>query len=106
MFFEYEQRARARRSGCGENGPPTPVQGQFISPRCQQAMVYAEVPVNERPSAWVLTEIYLSSKYEPTDTNGPHHPHHKNARLLQLSDDRRFARLGFVHVQPEESGAT
>ena len=106
MSLEYEQRARARRSGCGENAPPTPVQGQFISPWSQQAMVYPEVPVNERTSAWLLTEIYQSSKYEPTGTHGPHHPHRKNARLQQLSDDRCLSRLGFVHVQPEESGAT
>ena len=55
MFLEYKQRAGARRTGCGENARPTSVQGQFIPPWSQQAMVYPEVPVNERASAWLQT---------------------------------------------------
>ena len=105
MFLEYQQRAGARRSGCGENARPTPVQGQFIPPWSQQAMVYPEVPVNERASAWLLTETYQSGKHEPAVTNDPHHAQREDARLQQLSDDSCLSRLRFVHVQPEESGA-
>jgi hypothetical protein len=69
-------------------------------------MVYPEVPANERASAWLLTEIHQSGKYEPTATDDLHHPHRDNARLQQLSDDSCLSRLGFVYVQPEESGST
>jgi hypothetical protein len=39
MFVEYQQRAGARRTGCGENALPIPVQSQFIPAWSQQAMV-------------------------------------------------------------------
>ena len=105
MFLEYKQRAGARRSGRGENARPTPVQGQFIPPWSQQVMVYPEVPVNERATAWLLTETYQSGKYEPAVTNDPHHAQREDARFRQLSDDSCLSRLRFVHVQPEEAGA-
>ena len=105
MFLEYKQRAGARRTGCGENPRPTPVQGQFIPPWSQQAMVYPEVPVNERASAWLQTETYQSGKHEPAITNDPHHAQCEDAWFPQLSDDSCFSRLRLVHVQSEEFGA-
>ena len=68
-------------------------------------MVYPEVPVNERATAWLMTETYQSGKHEPAVTNDPHHAQREDARLQQLSDDSCLSRLRSVHAQPEESGA-
>ena len=87
MVLEHKQRAGAGRSGRGEKARPTPVQGQFIPPWSQQVMVYPEVPVNERATAWLLTETYQSGKYEPAVTNDPHHAQREDARFRQLSND-------------------
>ena len=103
-FLEYQQRAGARRSGCGENASPTPVQRQFIPAWSQQPMIYPEVPLNERATAWLLTETYQSDKHEPAVTNDPHHAQREDTRLQQPSDDGCLPRLRSVHVQPEESG--
>ena len=105
MSLQYQKRAGARRSGCGRDCPPTPVQGQFIPPWCQQAMVYPEVPVNERASAWFQTETYQSCRHEPPVTNKPHHAQREEVRLHELSDDSCLSRLRSVHAQPEEFGA-
>jgi hypothetical protein len=105
MSLEYKQRAGAGRSGCGEYARQTSVQGQFIPSWSQQAMVYPEVPVNDRATAWLLTETYQSGKHEPAITNDPHNAQREDVRLQQLSDDSCLLRLCLVHAQPEESGA-
>jgi len=51
MSPEYKERAGARRCGRRKNAVPTPVQGQFIPAWSQQAMVYQEVPMNDRATA-------------------------------------------------------
>ena len=105
MLLEYKQRASAGRSGCGENARPTLVQGQFIPAWSQQAMIYPEVPMDERASAWLVTETYQSGKHQPAVTNDPHYAQSEDARLQQQSDDGGLSRLRSVHVQPEESEA-
>lgn len=105
MFLKYEQRAGAGRSGCREYARQTSVQGQFIPPWSQQAMVYPEVPVNDRATAWLLTETYQSGKHEPAITNDPHHAQCEDGWFQQVSDDSCFSRLRIVHVQSEEFGA-
>ncbi len=105
MLLEYKQRASAGRSGCGENARPTLVHGQFIPTWSQQAMIYPEVPMDERASAWLVTETYQSGKHQPAVTNDPHHAQSEDTRLQQQSADGGLSRLRSVHVQPEESEA-